>query len=101
MALPFHGGKPLRDTICGKEESKPLLQLPGAAKACAAEQNCMARPANELVHDDQIMVSAQLEVVRCQLLEYIVLALQSSGRAGGWDGAHWLQTQHLSLVSFI
>ncbi len=67
-------GELLGDTVSRKELPESVLKLPTAA--CAGATKLNSWPAAEPVHDDEIVVAAQLEVVGGQLLEGIVWILQ-------------------------
>ena len=67
-------GDLLGDVEGGEELPEPLLQLPGAA--CAGARELHRRPATEPVDNDEVVVATQLEVVRGQLLEGVVWALE-------------------------
>ena len=62
------------DAISGKILSEPLLELSGVACARATELNSW--PATEPIHNDQIMISTSLKIVRGHLLEWIVWVLE-------------------------
>ena len=63
-------GELLGDAVSGEELSKPLPQLGRGATACSTELN--GWPTTEPVHDHEVVVTARLEVVCCNLLEGIV-----------------------------